>query len=71
MQCDQIGQFLQVTNMLAKVPQIFGDFWGYFKKHYLLSKIRGLIFGQLLGKFGLFFIPACGHTTVDVSLKRY
>ena len=34
-QCDQIGSFLMfiVKYFLIKVTQIFGNFWGCFKKH--------------------------------------
>ena len=39
-QCDQIGRFLKllVANCLTKVAQIFGNFLGYCKKHYSVSK---------------------------------
>ena len=47
------------TNFATKVPQIFDNFVGFFKKHYFLSKSCCRYF---LGNLWKLFIQTSGHT---------
>ena len=50
----RLGDFVKflVTTFSFKSAQIFGDFCGYFEKHYLKIKTSGVIIGQLLIEIG-------------------
>ena len=54
---DSVTRILKfsVTNFLAKVAQLFGDFLGYFEKYHFLSKNCRGYFGSTFEKFGLLF----------------
>ena len=49
------------TDVLGKVPQIYGVLLGYPEKHHFLCK-TGVTFGKLMDRIGLLFISTSGHT---------
>ena len=62
-ECDQIGQFLKVvTNLLAIVAQIYGEFWGYFRKCKFFRKTSLATFWTTFWKKCPLLIPLSGHT---------
>ena len=66
----RLGHILEVlaTNILSKVAQIFGDFWGYLEALLLSSKLCcGNVLGKILINWPL-FIPAFGHTATYLHL---
>ena len=46
---------------------MFGDFLGYFHKHYFYIKTGVVILGQLLIEFGLLLITKSGHTATYLT----
>ena len=76
LQCDQIVRILKLmsTYFLTKVAQIFGDFWGYFGKHFLYVKTDVANFwsslGYILFQHLVTLIGRC-RKVVFVSLSIY
>ena len=57
-QCDQIGPFLKllVTNYIWKVAQMFGDFWVFWKHHFLSKNYIVYFLGNLRKNLATFLI---------------
>ena len=66
---DDFWKFLP-TNLVTKVPQIFGNSLGYFKKHHFLGRNDVESFWTTYGKLGRDFIPTSGRIVCSVPTSQ-